>query len=88
MWFQNPSFDHFKIAKGTLVPSILWLVCLRHPKSVISMKDCYRSGRQMTGVFRCIERHLTLQRAKAFSYGWKVDIAGLCCCQTGSEPSL
>ena len=35
--------------------------------TVIGTKDCYQSGRQTMGVFRCFERHLTLQRAKACS---------------------
>ena len=29
------------MAKETLVPYILWLVCVRLTKSVISTKECY-----------------------------------------------
>ena len=55
MQFRNPGFDHFKIAKGTLVPSILWLMCLRTPKSVISTKNDYWSGSQAMGALSVLK---------------------------------
>ena len=81
------------MAKETLVPYILWLMCLRLTKSVISMKECYlvKVDKQQRLLGVQVETcDLALQRAEAFSYGCKVDIAVLACCQTEtvSEPSL